>query len=79
MFDAGWGCNATDEDLVQRELVFRGRGAGLGGHVCVRLASGGRWEVRYSPPGNTGSLYHTSLLLVRFREGGASDCLCYGC
>jgi len=55
MFDAGWGCNATD-DSVQRELVFRGRGTGLGGHICVRLASGNRWEFRYSPPGNTGLL-----------------------
>ncbi|KAG0636670.1 hypothetical protein HOY80DRAFT_976530 [Tuber brumale] len=52
MFDAGWGCNATD-DSVQRELVFRGRGTSLGGHICVRLASGNRWEFRYSPPGNT--------------------------
>lgn len=55
MFDAGWGCNDSD-DSVQRELVFRGRGASLGGHICVRLASGNRWEFRYSPPENPGLL-----------------------
>ncbi|RPB01016.1 hypothetical protein L873DRAFT_726199 [Choiromyces venosus 120613-1] len=52
LFDAGWGCNGTDDSL-QRELVFRGRGTLPGGHICVRLASGNRWEFRYSPPGNT--------------------------
>jgi len=60
MFDAGWGCNDSD-DSVQRELVFRGRGTSLGGHICVRLASGNRWEFRYSPPDNPGLLPPTSL------------------
>ncbi|KAL0640770.1 hypothetical protein Q9L58_000076 [Maublancomyces gigas] len=51
-FDVIYGCNQTDGS-VQKELSFSGRGTLPGGHICVRLASGDRYEFRYSPPGNT--------------------------
>lgn len=56
LFDVAYGCN-PDTDALQKELVLRARGTNpptLGGHICVRLASGNRHEFRYSPPGNTG-------------------------
>ncbi|KID95222.1 carbohydrate-binding WSC domain protein, partial [Metarhizium majus ARSEF 297] len=52
VYDVVRGCN-PDTDEVQTELAFKGRADVTGGHLCVRLASGNRWEFRYSPPGNT--------------------------
>ncbi len=52
IYDVAYGCN-PDTDAVQTELVFKARADVLGGHLCVRLASGDRHEFRYSPPGNT--------------------------
>ncbi|OAA43772.1 hypothetical protein NOR_04347 [Metarhizium rileyi] len=53
VYDVAYGCN-PDTDAVQTQLVFKERaGAAAGGHICVRLASGNRYEFRYSPPGNT--------------------------
>ncbi|EFY85546.1 hypothetical protein J3459_022293 [Metarhizium acridum] len=52
VYDVAHGCD-PDTDAVQTELVFKERAGVPGGHVCVRLASGNRWEFRYSPPGNT--------------------------
>lgn len=54
VYDVVRGCN-PDTDEVQTELAFKGRADVTGGHLCVRLASGNRWEFRYSPPGNTGT------------------------
>ncbi|RPB12990.1 hypothetical protein P167DRAFT_605277 [Morchella conica CCBAS932] len=68
-FDVGYGCNQTD-DKLQTELHFRGRGTLPGGHICVRLASGNRYEFRYSPPGNTasGRLCIKVTLAIMFQE-----------
>ncbi|OAA38998.1 carbohydrate-binding WSC domain protein [Beauveria brongniartii RCEF 3172] len=52
IYDVKYGCN-QDTDAVQTELAFKERSGVIGGHLCVRLASGNRYEFRYSPPGNT--------------------------
>ncbi|KAM3458267.1 hypothetical protein MY3296_000473 [Beauveria thailandica] len=52
IYDVKYGCNPTT-DAVQTELAFKERSGVTGGHLCVRLASGNRYEFRYSPPGNT--------------------------
>ncbi|EJP62593.1 uncharacterized protein BBA_08504 [Beauveria bassiana ARSEF 2860] len=51
IYDVKYGCN-QDTDAVQTELAFKERSGVTGGHLCVRLASGDRYEFRYSPPGN---------------------------
>ncbi|KAL0938321.1 uncharacterized protein CTRU02_204931 [Colletotrichum truncatum] len=51
-FQPIYGCN-PETDAVQIELDFISRAALPGGFICVRSASGGRHEFRYSPPGNT--------------------------
>lgn len=54
IFQPVYGCD-PDTDAVQTELLFVQREGGAeGGGLCVRLASGGRYEFRYSGPGNTG-------------------------
>ncbi|KHN94740.1 uncharacterized protein MAM_07336 [Metarhizium album ARSEF 1941] len=53
IYDVAYGCN-PDTDALQTELVFKERAGVTGGHICVRPASGNRYEFRYSPPGNTG-------------------------
>lgn len=53
IYDVEYGCN-PDTDAVQTELVFKARDTLPGGFICVRSASGERYEFRYSPPGNTG-------------------------
>lgn len=55
IFNVVYGCN-VDTDALQLELVLASRGTTPltpGGHICVRTASQGRWEFRYSGPGNT--------------------------
>ena len=54
-YDVVYGCN-PDTDAVQTQLSFKARDTLLGGLICVRTASGGRYEFRYSPPGNPGKL-----------------------
>ncbi|KAI0007210.1 hypothetical protein F4779DRAFT_593095 [Xylariaceae sp. FL0662B] len=51
-YDVVYGCN-PDTDAVQTELAFKARDVLEGGHICVRSASGDRYEFRYSPPNNT--------------------------
>ncbi|KAI1081858.1 hypothetical protein F5B20DRAFT_533354 [Whalleya microplaca] len=51
-YDVVYGCN-SDTDAVQTELAFKARDTLDGGHICVRSASGDRYEFRYSPPDNT--------------------------
>ncbi|KAH8599483.1 hypothetical protein B0O99DRAFT_737353 [Bisporella sp. PMI_857] len=52
IFDVIYGCN-PDNDQLQLQVNFKARDTLPGGHICVRTASGGRYEFRYSPPGNT--------------------------
>jgi kremen protein len=54
LFQPVYACN-PDNDALQIQLRFLG-GSGFapGGKVCVRSASGNRYEFRYSPPGNPG-------------------------
>ncbi|KFA80054.1 hypothetical protein S40288_10666 [Stachybotrys chartarum IBT 40288] len=56
IFDVVYGCN-PDTDEVQVELAFKSRAAVPGGHICVRSASGGRHEFRYSPAGNPEQIF----------------------
>ncbi|KAM0322521.1 hypothetical protein ACHAQA_009367 [Verticillium albo-atrum] len=52
IFQPTHACN-PDTSAPQVELTFVQRQTSpLGGHICVRLASGARHEFRYSPPGN---------------------------
>ncbi|RDL31498.1 Carbohydrate-binding WSC-containing protein [Venustampulla echinocandica] len=51
IYDVVYGCSPSGQ--VQKELRFKARDTLLGGHICVRLTSGDRYEFRYSPPGNT--------------------------
>jgi hypothetical protein len=54
LFKVVYGCN-VDTDALQLELVLASRGTTPptpGGHICVRPASGDRYEFRYSGPGN---------------------------
>lgn len=54
IFAPTYACN-TETDELQVELAFverRGGEDGPGGHICVRSASGERYEFRYSPPEN---------------------------
>lgn len=52
IYNVVYGCNESGG--LQKELQFKARDTLLGGHICVRLTSGDRYEFRYSPPGNTG-------------------------
>ena len=53
IYSVVYGCD-PDTDELQVELQFESRDTLPGGHICVRTASQGRHEFRYSPPGNTG-------------------------
>jgi hypothetical protein len=45
-----------------------------GGQVCVRQASGGRWEFRYSPKGNTqGKWILIFSVLFAIADGGRCE------
>lgn len=50
LYDVIWSCVGG---TLHKVLVFKGRqGDPAGGHICVRMAAGNRYEFRYSPPGN---------------------------
>lgn len=53
IFDLWEGCHPetgeTQQELVMREAPGQVRN---GGNICVRPASGGRWEFRWSPKDN---------------------------
>jgi len=70
VYDVAYSCSA--EGNLQTELVFKARAEDQGGDICVRLASGNRYEFRYSPPGNTG-MFLRFLFLFGWCSGGLGD------
>ncbi|EFY95134.1 hypothetical protein X797_011805 [Metarhizium robertsii] len=73
VYDVVRRCNPETHKL-QEELAFKSLADVTGGHICVRRASEKRWDVRYSPPGNTAvdnpdKLCIKVTLVVRRNEG----------
>lgn len=60
LFQPVYACNPDDDSLQTRLAFLGGQGITPGGKVCVRSASGNRYEFRYSPPGNPGELADAS-------------------
>ncbi|CAG8975256.1 hypothetical protein HYALB_00007956 [Hymenoscyphus albidus] len=55
----------SPENVLQQELRLNARGTFHGGDVCVRLTTGDRYELRYSPPGNTPVALKTAALCIK--------------
>ncbi|CAG8951103.1 hypothetical protein HYFRA_00006501 [Hymenoscyphus fraxineus] len=63
IFDIIYGC--SPENVLQQELRLNARGTSHGGDVCVRLTTGDRYELRYSPPGNTPVALKTGAVCIK--------------